>query len=94
MGELGGPRAPPPAGVVLGDGVGGDPGGVRGDGGLAGVEGFTGVILHNFWQLACEHGVRFDAGLINLCLNEPNVATRKACIALLANPAFCVDGTF
>ena len=94
MGELGGAGPPPPAGGVVGGGVDGDPGGVEDDGGLAGVEGFTGVTLHNFWQFACEHGVRFAVGLINLCLNEPNVATRKVCMALLANPAFCVDGTF
>ena len=39
MGELGGPRAPPPAGGVAGDGADGDPGGVEGDGGLAEISG-------------------------------------------------------
>ncbi len=96
MGELGGTGPPPPAGGVVGDEGDGDPGGVTvgDDVGLAGVGDLTGVMLHSFWQLACEHGTRFEAGLINGCLKDPNVATMNTCMALLANPAFWVDAVF
>ena len=59
MGVPGDAGPPPPVGGVVGDGGVDGREGDDGGPGLAGVG--IGLMLHSFWQLACEHGVRLDA---------------------------------